>query len=87
MAQCSRTRSATCAGSGGFHLEAGGAVGALRAADRGRTDWSAIFELYYGLLELTNSPVVAVSCAVALGETAGPHRNRRNSTNSREAAQ
>jgi len=38
----------------------------------GRTDWSAILELYDGLRKLTGSPVVAVNRAVALSETAGP---------------
>jgi RNA polymerase sigma-70 factor (ECF subfamily) len=57
---------------GRFQLEA--AVQSVHAARRisGRTDWHAILELYGGLLELTNSPVVAVNRAVALGETAGP---------------
>jgi RNA polymerase sigma-70 factor (ECF subfamily) len=57
---------------GRFQLEA--AVQSVHAARRisGRTDWSAILELYDGLLELTGSPVVAVNRAVALGETAGP---------------
>ena len=57
---------------GRFQLEA--AVQSVHAARRinGRTDWGAILELYDGLLELTQSPVVAVNRAVALGETAGP---------------
>jgi RNA polymerase sigma-70 factor, ECF subfamily len=57
---------------GRFQLEA--AVQSVHAARRisGRTDWSAILELYDGLLELTGSPVVAVNRAVALGQTAGP---------------
>ena len=38
----------------------------------GRTDWSAILELYDGLRKLTGSPVVAINRAVALSETAGP---------------
>jgi RNA polymerase sigma-70 factor, ECF subfamily len=57
---------------GRFQLEA--AVQSVHAARRisGRTDWSAILELYDGLRELAGSPVVAVNRAVALGQTAGP---------------
>ena len=57
---------------GRFQLEA--AVQSVHAARRisGRTDWSAILELYDGLRKLTGSPVVAINRAVALSETAGP---------------
>ena len=57
---------------GRFQLEA--AVQSVHSARRitGRTDWHAIIELYDGLLELTQSPVVAVNRAVASSETAGP---------------
>jgi RNA polymerase sigma-70 factor (ECF subfamily) len=57
---------------GRFQLEA--AVQSVHASRRttGRTDWSAILELYDGLLELTGSPVVAVNRAVTLAQTAGP---------------
>ena len=57
---------------GRFQLEA--AVQSVHSARRitGRTDWHAIIELYDGLLELTQSPVVALNRAVAWSETAGP---------------
>ena len=56
---------------GRFQLEA--AVQSAHAARRrtGFTNWTAIGELYDGLLTLTGSPVVAVNRAVALAETAG----------------
>jgi len=65
-------RARSLGGIGRFQLEA--AVQSVHAARRtsGQTNWGAILELYDGLLALTNSPVVAVNRAVALGETAGP---------------
>jgi RNA polymerase sigma-70 factor, ECF subfamily len=56
---------------GRFQLEA--AVQSVHAARRisGRTDWSAIRDLYDGLWALTGSPVVAVNRAVAIGEAVG----------------
>jgi RNA polymerase sigma-70 factor (ECF subfamily) len=56
---------------GRYQLEA--AVQSAHAArvHRGRTDWSAIEQLYDGLLALTGSPVVAVNRAIAIAENRG----------------
>lgn len=58
--------------SGRFQLEA--AVQSAHAARRhsGRTDWTAIEQLYGALWTLTCSPVVAVNRAVALAHSQGP---------------
>ncbi len=57
---------------GRFQLEA--AVQSAHAVRRrsGRADWQAILALYDALLRLTQSPVVAVNRAVAVGELHGP---------------
>jgi len=57
---------------GRFQLEA--AVQSAHAARRltGRTDWAAIERLYDALLEMTESPVVAINRAIARAETRGP---------------
>jgi RNA polymerase sigma-70 factor (ECF subfamily) len=57
---------------GRFQLEA--AVQSAHAVRRrgGRADWQAILELYDALLRLTDSPVVAINRAVAIGELHGP---------------
>lgn len=57
---------------GRFQLEA--AVQSAHAARRltGRTDWAAIERLYDALLEITESPVVAINRAIARAETRGP---------------
>ncbi len=56
---------------GRYQLEA--AVQSAHVARRrsGRTDWSAIEQLYAALLTLTHSPVVAINHAVALAHTRG----------------
>lgn len=57
---------------GRFQLEA--AVQSAHAVRRltGRADWQAILQLYDALLALTQSPVVAINRAVAVGELHGP---------------
>jgi len=57
---------------GRFQLEA--AVQSAHAVRRrsGRADWQAILALYDALLQLTQSPVVAVNRAVAVAELHGP---------------
>ncbi|TPI28084.1 RNA polymerase sigma factor [Mesorhizobium sp. B3-2-1] len=56
---------------GRYQLEA--AVQSVHAARRltGRTDWSAIRELYEALFSIVGSPVVAINRAVAIAETEG----------------
>lgn len=56
---------------GRYQLEA--AVQSAHAARRltGRTDWAAILHLYDALLEVTESPVVAMNRAVAVAEIRG----------------
>ncbi|MGH7156397.1 MAG: RNA polymerase subunit sigma-24, partial [Acetobacteraceae bacterium] len=58
---------------GRFQLEA--AVQSAHVARRatGRTDWAAIATLYDALLAVTDSPVVAINRAVAVGEAEGSH--------------
>ncbi len=57
---------------GRFQLEA--AVQSAHAVRRrtGRADWSAILQLYDALLAMTDSPVVAINRAVAIGALHGP---------------
>ncbi|MEQ9364664.1 MAG: sigma-70 family RNA polymerase sigma factor [Leptospirales bacterium] len=55
-----------------YHLQAGIAACHAVAPDYQDTDWSRILELYDQLLEVTNSPVVALNRLVALSYTAGP---------------
>jgi RNA polymerase sigma-70 factor, ECF subfamily len=57
---------------GRFQLEA--AVQSAHAVRRrtGRADWPAILQLYDALLAITDSPVVAINRAVAIGELHGP---------------
>jgi RNA polymerase sigma-70 factor (ECF subfamily) len=57
---------------GRYQLEA--AVQSAHAARRrgGRTDWSAIRQLYEGLVLLSGSPVAAINRAVAIAEIDGP---------------
>jgi RNA polymerase sigma factor (sigma-70 family) len=57
-----------------YHLEAGIAACHSLAADYESTDWARILVLYDRLLELDNSPVVALNRAVALAEVHGPAR-------------
>jgi RNA polymerase sigma-70 factor (ECF subfamily) len=57
---------------GRYQLEA--AVQSVHAARRltGRTDWVAIERLYAALTSITDSVVIAINHAVAIGEAAGP---------------
>lgn len=57
-----------------YHLEAGIASLHAAAPEWGRTDWSAMLGLYETLLELTESPVVAVNAAVARALAGAPER-------------
>ena len=64
-------RASTLGMVGRYQLEA--AVQSAHAARRvtGRTDWTALEQLYDALLALTGSPVVAINRAVAIAETQG----------------
>jgi len=57
---------------GAYHLQAGIAVCHCAAKDYAVTDWGQILSLYNRLLELEDSPVVALNRAVALTEVSGP---------------
>jgi RNA polymerase sigma-70 factor (ECF subfamily) len=54
-----------------FHLEAGIAACHAAAPSWDATDWAQIVELYDALLELTQSPVVAMNRAVAVSRVEG----------------
>jgi predicted RNA polymerase sigma factor len=55
-----------------YHLQAGIAACHCTAKDYAATDWGQILLLYDRLLELEDSPVVALNRAVALTEVSGP---------------
>lgn len=55
-----------------YHLEAGISACHCAAPDYNSTDWPQILSLYDRLLELDNSPVVALNRAVALMKVEGP---------------
>lgn len=55
-----------------FHLQAGIASLHCAAADFTSTNWLEILRLYDRLVELDNSPVVALNRAVAVGHVHGP---------------
>jgi RNA polymerase sigma factor (sigma-70 family) len=55
-----------------YHLEAGIAACHCAAGDYASTDWRQILELYDRLIDLNDSPVVALNRAVALAEVHGP---------------
>ena len=55
-----------------YHLQAGIAACHCTAKDYAATDWRQILSLYDRLLELEDSPVVALNRAVALTEVSGP---------------
>ena len=55
-----------------YHLEAGIAACHCAARDYASTNWRQILELYDRLIELNDSPVVALNRAVALAEVHGP---------------
>jgi RNA polymerase sigma-70 factor (ECF subfamily) len=64
-------RASTLGAAGRFQLEA--AVQSVHAARRvtGRTDWEAIASIYDHLHQLSESPVVALNRAIAIGEARG----------------
>lgn len=55
-----------------YHLQAGIAACHCAAVDYESTDWGQILALYDRLVELDNSPVVALNRAVALAHVQGP---------------
>lgn len=55
-----------------YHLQAGIAACHCAAPDYPSTDWGRILELYDRLVELDDSPVIALNRAVALAEARGP---------------
>jgi len=55
-----------------YHLQAGIAACHCAAADYESTDWSKILLLYDRLLELDDSPVIALNRAVAVANVHGP---------------
>ncbi len=54
-----------------YHLQAGIAACHCSAPDYDRTDWQQILSLYDHLIELDNSPVVALNRAVAVAKVRG----------------
>ncbi len=56
----------------GYHLQAGIAVCHCAAKDYESTDWRQILSLYDRLVELDDSPVIALNRAVALAQAHGP---------------
>jgi RNA polymerase sigma-70 factor (ECF subfamily) len=55
-----------------YHLQAGIAACHCAASDYESTDWKQILSLYDRLLELDNSPVIALNRAIALAHVHGP---------------
>jgi predicted RNA polymerase sigma factor len=55
-----------------YHLESGIAACHCAARDYASTDWRQILELYDRLVEVDDSPVIALNRAVALAEVRGP---------------
>jgi RNA polymerase sigma-70 factor (ECF subfamily) len=55
-----------------YHLQAGIAACHCAAGDYESTDWKQILSLYDRLLELDNSPVIALNRAVAIAHVHGP---------------
>jgi len=55
-----------------YHLQAGIAACHCTAADYESTDWPRILSLYDRLVELDDSPVIALNRAVALSHVRGP---------------
>ncbi len=60
-----------------YHLEAGIAACHALAPEYLTTDWRQIVELYDQLLEMDDSPVVALNRAVAVAQLDGPHAGLR----------
>lgn len=55
-----------------FHLQAGIAACHCTAADYQSTDWPRILALYDQLVELNDSPVIALNRAIAIAQVHGP---------------
>jgi RNA polymerase sigma-70 factor (ECF subfamily) len=55
-----------------YHLQAGIAAGHCAAQDYESTDWRQILSLYDRLIEMDDSPVVALNRAVAVANVHGP---------------
>ena len=55
-----------------YHLQAGIAACHCAARDYESTDWPKILSLYDRLLELDDSPVIALNRAVAVAKVHGP---------------
>jgi RNA polymerase sigma-70 factor (ECF subfamily) len=55
-----------------YHLQAGIAACHSTAADEASTDWPRILALYDRLVEMTDSPVVALNRTVAVARISGP---------------
>ena len=55
-----------------YHLQAGIAACHCAASDYESTDWRKILSLYDQLLELDDSPVIALNRAVAVANVHGP---------------
>jgi RNA polymerase sigma-70 factor (ECF subfamily) len=60
-----------------YHLEAGIAACHALAPEYAATNWRQIVELYDQLLEMDDSPVVALNRAVAVAQMDGPHAGLR----------
>ena len=56
----------------GYHLQAGIAACHCAATDYKSTDWSRILALYDQLVQIDDSPVIALNRAVAIAEVHGP---------------
>jgi len=56
----------------GYHLQAGIAACHCAATDYKSTDWSRILALYGQLVQIDDSPVIALNRAVAIAEVHGP---------------
>jgi RNA polymerase sigma-70 factor (ECF subfamily) len=57
---------------GRYQLEAAAQSAHAHRRLTGRTDWAAIVQIYDALLDITDSPVVAINRAVACAEARGP---------------
>jgi RNA polymerase sigma-70 factor (ECF subfamily) len=65
-------RSAVGGTAGIYHYEAGIAACHATAADETSTDWARILDLYDRLMEIDESPVLALNRAVAVANVQGP---------------
>ncbi len=57
---------------GRYQLEAALQSAHVERRRSGESNWASVLQLYNGLLELTNSPVVALNRALAIAELKGP---------------